>query len=99
MLWGVITDRRSCRLVPVLVALGAAVALLVSGCAGANAATNSDGYRPPPIKHVWTIILENYYRYREQRPGGRARPGPPSTRRSNIYCPDEEAYRNLIAAP
>lgn len=59
MLWPVIIVRRSRRLLPVLVALGAAVTLLVSGCAGANAATNADGYQPPPIKHVWTIILEN----------------------------------------
>ena len=44
---------------PILAALAAALALVLSGCAGANAATNSEGYTPPPIGHVWTIILEN----------------------------------------
>jgi len=42
-------------------ALVVVMAVIVAGCAGSPAQTGSprSGFAPPPVKHVWLIILEN----------------------------------------
>ncbi len=47
-----------------MLALGVVVAMIVVGCAGSSASTGPAGaagarFAPPPVKHVWLIILEN----------------------------------------